>query len=1126
MATKTWTGSVSADWFTAGNWTGGIPGTTDDAVIGTTTTSPTIGGTPLFTIQSLTINGSDTLTVGDATSGISVFLTATNGITLSGGASMIGEGNITGNITATGAATLGVKKVNDQNTPEFVVTGTITDTGNALTLLVGDDPDILMLVGPAAAHAVNFNGHKGELDIYNNTLTVSGPMAVGDGTVFLDSPTLPPAATLIDNSGVTLGNGTIMGRGTVVAPVTATGTASIMARSGAIELSGPIVDSGAGLALSIYAAGDSLLLDNATQAAAHSANLDNVKGTLELNGVSLTVGSKMAIGGSTVKLDGGTSGLIDTAGITISTGTIIGSGKVGAGITASAGAAIVASGGTLEILGLVDTGNAVALSITGDTDKLVINKNATAHTASFNGASGTLMINSTGTLNVNTDLAIGSGKVKLNGAGAVLSDLTESISTGTIAGAGLVQGVVTATGAAHITATGGRLEFANQVTDAGNALTLAIASDNDILQLDFNATAHAISFNGASGTLELHNQGGNSLVVGTQLAVGTGRIQLDSAIYTLTDAGGITLGGGAIVGVGHISGALSGDGTVTASGGALDLQTAIGASAGPAFQIAYGATNLLQVDSTVGTGNVFSFLGNTGKLVLGSPGGFTGTISGFVHGDVIDLKNFVAAGEVYANNTLILLDGGNNAVTLGFLGNHTLGEFSFGTDGAGGTLINTSLVPAPFKSPVVLGNYGWAQGWGSPDNPRMTADVDGNGTMDYVGFGASSVYVSYGGTYASGQGTGPGFSGAVASVNDFGTSEGYTASVQRGVAPTSAGTGGDTIYGQGFAGVYWYAPNGEAAKYDAAGNPYYVLQYQSTPSLYGNFGSQQGWTPSNGFQIVRATTSDAYASIIGFGANGIVVGPQAFAPGATAADSYVIPFAAGNNFGWDQQTDIRTITDGTSNTIDLNEDGVADFVGMGPNGLAYAYGNTSGPGGAYELSQLQTAHINGANSDLGDAQGWNNATTPRDIVRDPLTGRDDILAFGAAGVYVSMGQDPATHGGEPFGQLYLAMPDFGSDQGWSVSQTPRIVGDVNGDGIPDIVGFGASSTFVAIGSRDGSGNLHFALDASRTVNDFGYNEAWSGTNPQTVRALGDVAGTGHSDLILSGAFNTQVWQYS
>ena len=98
-----------------------------------------------------------------------------------------------------------------------------------------------------------------------------------------------------------------------------------------------------------------------------------------------------------------------------------------------------------------------------------------------------------------------------------------------------------------------------------------------------------------------------------------------------------------------------------------------------------------------------------------------------------------------------------------------------------------------------------------------------------------------------------------------------------------------------------------------------------------------------------------------------------------------------------------------------------------------------------------------------------------------------------------MGQDPTTHNGEPFGQLYLAMADFGSNQGWTVSDTPRLVGDVTGDGIPDIVGFGDNSTLVAVGSRDSSGNLQFKVDTSKTIADFGSAEGWSGSTERTVR---------------------------
>src|SRR5204862_7436037 len=101
-----------------------------------------------------------------------------------------------------------------------------------------------------------------------------------------------------------------------------------------------------------------------------------------------------------------------------------------------------------------------------------------------------------------------------------------------------------------------------------------------------------------------------------------------------------------------------------------------------------------------------------------------------------------------------------------------------------------------------------------------------------------------------------------------------------------------------------------------------------------------------------------------------------------ASGSYVIPFAAGNAFGWSQTVDSRSFTDLSGNTIDLNGDAIADFVGMGPAGLVYAYGNTSGAGGAYGLGTLQTAHISGGSTDLGEAQGWTYATTLRFCVAD------------------------------------------------------------------------------------------------------------------------------------------------
>lgn len=429
-----------------------------------------------------------------------------------------------------------------------------------------------------------------------------------------------------------------------------------------------------------------------------------------------------------------------------------------------------------------------------------------------------------------------------------------------------------------------------------------------------------------------------------------------------------------------------------------------------------------------------------------------------------------------------------------------------------------SLTPW-LKSPVSLGDFGLAQGWGSINNPRQLVDVDHNGSADYTAFGADRTFVSSGGTVADSQGDlGPGFIGTTSVVQDFGTKQGYTAQAQRGIADTGAGTN-TAVYGQGFAGIYWYGSTGLTSQTDAASHNYSVPNYETAPHLYANFGTQQGWSTHNGFQIVKTGTTDGSTSVLGFGQDGIVVGEQAFSPTADASKSYVIPLAAGNSSGWDQLTDVRTFQDSKGGTVDLNKDGTTDFLGMGPNGTVFALG-AKDTAGHYALGQLQTATFGGSSSDLGRAQGWTDQNTLRMVVHDDVTGYDNVFAFGNAGVYVAQGQDPATHGGQPLGALHQGVADFGANQGWTNDQTPRLIGDVNGDHVPDIVGFGASNTFVALGSRDAAGTLTFAVDPTKTINDFGYNQGW---DSHTVRSLADVDGTGHDSLVLSGYAGTQIW---
>src|SRR5262249_51500794 len=153
-----------------------------------------------------------------------------------------------------------------------------------------------------------------------------------------------------------------------------------------------------------------------------------------------TLTNALVADGNTLKLDGASSALTDNAGISLSTGTITGLGSVTGAVTASGAASIVANGGTLEMKsGITDSGNALSLKITGAGDKPLLDAASAANTLTFNGASGTLELNTSGTLTVATALAIGSGTVKLDGASSSLTDNAGlSISTGTITGLGSV----------------------------------------------------------------------------------------------------------------------------------------------------------------------------------------------------------------------------------------------------------------------------------------------------------------------------------------------------------------------------------------------------------------------------------------------------------------------------------------------------------------------------------------------------------------------------------------------------------------------------------------------------------------------------------------------------------------
>jgi glucose/arabinose dehydrogenase len=262
--------------------------------------------------------------------------------------------------------------------------------------------------------------------------------------------------------------------------------------------------------------------------------------------------------------------------------------------------------------------------------------------------------------------------------------------------------------------------------------------------------------------------------------------------------------------------------------------------------------------------------------------------------------------------------------------------------------------------------------------------------------------------------------------------------------------------------------------------------------------SAGGWSSDNIYPRQLADVNgDHMADIVGFGSAGVYValatGNGNFGTAAFSLNSFGAVNSAG---GWSDDNLYHR------DLADVNGDGKADIVGFGSSGVyvALATGNGNFAAATFVLNSFGAAD---------SAGGWSNDNLyHRDVADVNGDGKADIVGFGGAGVYVA----PATTNGN-FAQAFLALNSFGTSDpagGWSSQdQFPRHLADINGDHMADIVGFGGDSTFVAFGTSDGSFEK-----PGPDIPIFGYNAAaggWS-SNDTYPRELGDVTGDGLADI--------------
>jgi hypothetical protein len=316
-----------------------------------------------------------------------------------------------------------------------------------------------------------------------------------------------------------------------------------------------------------------------------------------------------------------------------------------------------------------------------------------------------------------------------------------------------------------------------------------------------------------------------------------------------------------------------------------------------------------------------------------------------------------------------------------------------------------------------VSNFGYQAGsWKSDRHVRTVADVNDDGRDDIIGFGDDGVIVSL--ARAAG-----GFDAPATFIRDFGYNQGWRNDLHVRTMADVNGDGRSDIVAFGRDGT-WIALSGSTRFY--------------APVFYPEFGYEQGWRVTMHPRLLADINGDGHADIVGFGNDGVWT---ALGQGNTfGAAQFVLADLGYNAGGWRIANHPRMLAD-------VDDDGDDDIVAFGIYGAYIAH--ASGAGG------FNTPVY--ASSEFGYGSGWYTGRHVRALSDVNLDGRADIVAFDDDGARVALSGSNMFYASQPV--LY----DMGYNQGWRINQHPRFVRDVSGDGRPDLVGFGEAGIYVSMG---------------------------------------------------------------
>lgn len=342
-------------------------------------------------------------------------------------------------------------------------------------------------------------------------------------------------------------------------------------------------------------------------------------------------------------------------------------------------------------------------------------------------------------------------------------------------------------------------------------------------------------------------------------------------------------------------------------------------------------------------------------------------------------------------------------------------------DAGPGTSNAPSVASISFTNPaLVFKDFGDAQGWGAQNYVRTVGDVNGDGKADLIGFNETGTYVCLS--------SGKGFQPLKKWIDNYGLRQGWTTNNHVRTVGDVNGDGKDDVVGFTAAGVYVSLSTGNS--------------FTAPTWWIKNFGSHQGWTVRNHPRMLGDVNGDGKLDVVGFTGGGLMVSLSNGSSFGTPKLHNVL-FGNGQNHGTWTYNHVRTVAD-------INKDGKADIIGFGGN-VFTSLGQ--GNGFAKRVNQGRKA-LFGNGPQMGR---FNVDAHPRMLGDMNGDGAADIIGFAQEGVYVALADGQGSF--LPKKLMFTNLTNGAG--GWSVTKHPRCVGDVNGDGKLDIIGFGGAGVFVA-----------------------------------------------------------------